>query len=56
MSRFGRLALVIYFLVGVFVAWTHGYIGVGFLRALANAILGVLLWFLVPLGVNLHVH
>lgn len=40
----------------MFVAWTRGYISVGFLKALASALLTVLLWFLVLLGVNLHVH
>jgi hypothetical protein len=56
MGRFGRLLILVYFVVGVFVAWTHGYLGVGFLRALASALLGIILWWLVPLGVNVHVH
>lgn len=54
--RFRRLAILVYLVIGVFVAWTRGYINVGFLKALVSALLTVLLWFLVLLGVNLHVH
>lgn len=54
--RFGRLVIVIYLVVGIIVAWGHGYIGFAFLRALASALLSIVLWWLVPLGVNLHIH
>jgi len=50
------LIVLIYLVVGVVVAWRHHYITFGFLKALASAILAVLLWFLVLLGVNLHIH
>jgi hypothetical protein len=48
--------LLIYVAVGFWVAWDHGYLGLAFLRTLASALLAILLWWLVPLGVNLHVH
>ncbi len=50
------LIVLIYLIVGVVVAWKHGYIWLGFLKTLASAILAILLWFLVLLGVNLHIH
>jgi hypothetical protein len=36
--------------------WDHGYLGLGWLRAFASAVLAILLWWLIPLGVNLHIH
>lgn len=54
--RFGRLVIVIYLVIGIIIAWGHGYIGFAFLRALASALLSIVLWWLVPLGVNLHIH
>jgi putative effector of murein hydrolase LrgA (UPF0299 family) len=51
-----RLVITIYVVVGIFVAWEHGYLGLGWLRAVASALLAIILWFLVPLGVNLHIH
>ncbi len=47
---------LIYLVVGVVVAWKHDYLTLAFLRALASALLAILLWFLVLLGVNLHIH
>jgi hypothetical protein len=38
------------------IAWNHGYLGLAWLRALASAILAILLWWLILLGVNLHIH
>lgn len=52
----GRLIILIYVVVGVFVAWDHGYLGLAWLRSVASALLAILLWWLVPLGVNLHIH
>jgi hypothetical protein len=34
----------------------HDYITVDLLRRVASALLAILLWFLVLLGVNLHLH
>jgi hypothetical protein len=54
----GRFSLVglIWVLVGIFVAWMHDYITVDLLRRIVSALLAILLWFLVLLGVNLHLH
>ena len=51
-----HLILLVYVAIGVWVAWDHGYLGLGFLRVLASALLAIFLWWLVPLGVNLHIH
>jgi hypothetical protein len=51
-----RLVVLIYMIVGAFVAWDHHYITLAWLRSLASALLAILLWWLVLLGVNLHVH
>jgi hypothetical protein len=53
--RIGRLLLLIYVLVGIYVAWVHDYLNPGVLRDIANALLAIFLWFLVLLGVNLHI-
>lgn len=50
------LIVLIYFVVGGFIAWDHGYLGLAWLRAFASAVLAIVLWWLIPLGVNLHVH
>jgi hypothetical protein len=52
----GRLIILIYVVVGIFIAWDHGYLGLAWLRSVASALLAILLWWLVPLGVNLHIH
>ena len=56
MFRVSRILLLIYIAVGVFVAWDRHYITLSWLRAVASALLAIFLWFLVLLGVNLHVH
>lgn len=49
------LILLAYLVVGIVVAATHHYFGhLGSLKGIAAAVLGVLLWPLVLLGVNLH--
>jgi hypothetical protein len=53
---FGRLIIFIYIVIGVFVAWDHHYLTLAWLKTLASAILALLLWWLILLGVNLHVH
>jgi hypothetical protein len=50
-----HLLWLIYIIVGLVVAWDRGYISVPLLKALLSAVLGILLWWLVLLGVNLHV-
>jgi len=49
------LIVLIYLLIGVFVAFDRGYITLALIKAVLSAILAVLLWFLVLLGVNLHI-
>jgi hypothetical protein len=48
---------VIYLIVGAVVAATHDYFEhVNALKQLLSAVLAVVLWPLVLLGINLHVH
>ncbi|HZB29154.1 MAG TPA: hypothetical protein VE465_03205 [Streptosporangiaceae bacterium] len=49
----GLLGLI-WVIVGVVIAWMHDYITVDLLRRLIAAALAILLWFLVLLGVDLH--
>jgi len=51
-----RLLFLIYILIGIFVAFNHNYINERFLKELVSALLAIFLWFLVLLGVNLHIH
>ncbi|MCP2340041.1 hypothetical protein [Actinomadura rupiterrae] len=46
----------LYLVVGVFVAWNRGYLTSDLLRRIAGALLAILLWFLVLLGADLHIH
>ncbi len=47
---------VIYIIIGIFVAWNRGYLNTPLIRAVGSALLAIFLWFLVLLGVNLHIH
>jgi hypothetical protein len=49
------LIVLIYIIIGIVVAWERGYITLALLKAVLSAILAILLWWLVLLGVNLHV-
>jgi hypothetical protein len=51
-----RLVILAYVVIGVVIAWGHGYMGLAWLRTLASALLAIFLWWLVLLGVNLHIH
>jgi hypothetical protein len=51
--RFGIIGLI-YIIIGLVVAWEKHYITVHLLKLVLSAILAVLLWWLVLLGVNLH--
>ena len=56
-SRWVRnLIILLYVVIGGFIAWDHGYLGLAWLRTLASALLAIFLWWLVLLGVNLHIH
>ena len=50
------LLIVLYLIVGLVIAWDHGYLGLNWLRSVASAVLAVFLWWLVLLGVNVHIH
>jgi hypothetical protein len=52
-----RVLLLIYVGVGIAIAWTHNYFDhLGTWRLILSAILAILLWPLVLLGINLHIH
>ena len=51
-----RLIYLVYILIGMVIAWDRGYIGLAFLKALVSVLLAILLWWLLLLGVNLHIH
>ena len=51
-----NLVILAYLVIGGVIAWDHGYLGLSWLRSFASAILAILLWWLIPLGVNLHIH
>lgn len=50
------LFALIYLAVGVIIAVSKHYITIAWLKTIASGILAVLLWWLVLLGVNLHLH
>jgi hypothetical protein len=47
---------LIYFIVGVVVAVQNHYITLSLLKTLGSAILAIALWWLVLLGIDLHLH
>jgi len=47
---------LIYIIIGVFVAWDRGYLYADLLRRIGSALLAIFLWFLILLGVDLHIH
>ncbi|MGH3124984.1 MAG: hypothetical protein ACRDPO_21635 [Streptosporangiaceae bacterium] len=49
-----RLLWLIYVIIGLVVAWDRGYITVRLLQLLLSALLAIWLWWLVLLGVSLH--
>jgi hypothetical protein len=49
------IVFIIYVLIGIFVAFDRGYITISLLKAVLSALLAVFLWFLVLLGVDLHI-
>ncbi|TDD17689.1 hypothetical protein [Nonomuraea diastatica] len=53
--RLRALIIVIYVAIGIYVAWVYDYITPGLLKDLAEALLSVFLWFLVLLGIDLHI-
>jgi hypothetical protein len=56
MRVIGGIVILVYILVGVLIANNHHYLNnVETLNAIVSAILAVLLWPLIILGVNLHI-
>jgi hypothetical protein len=53
--RWRSLVILIWVLIGIYVAWVYDYITPGILRTIAEALLAIFLWFLVLLGVDLHI-
>jgi hypothetical protein len=51
---FRSIIVLAYFVIGVVLAWDHGYLTLSWLRTLASVLLAVFFWWLIPLGVNLH--
>ena len=51
-----RLIVIIYVIIGLIVAWERGYITVYLLKLVLSALLAIWLWWLVLLGVSLHIH
>jgi len=49
------LVFLIYVLIGIFVAFDRHYITAALLKAVLSALLCIFLWWLVLLGVDLHV-
>lgn len=54
MKRSAGLIMIIYIVVGIVIAVSKHYITVGLLKSLGSALLGVFLWWLTLLGINLH--
>ncbi len=54
MRRFSLLGLV-YIGIGLYIAWSHHYVNVRVLKLVLQALLAIFLWFLILLGVDLHV-
>jgi hypothetical protein len=46
----------IWVIIGVVVAWGHGYIGVYVVKLAISALLALFLWPLVLVGISLHIH
>jgi hypothetical protein len=55
MRLFRFIVISLYIIIGIVIAWDHHYLGLAWLRTLASVLLAVFLWWLVLLGVNLHV-
>jgi hypothetical protein len=53
--RWRSLILLVYVIIGIYIAWVYDYITPAVLRDVAEALLAIFLWFLVLLGVDLHI-
>lgn len=53
----GRMLLAVYLIIGAFVSATHHYFAhLHVARQYGSAALAILLWPLLFLGINLHIH
>ena len=52
--RFSLLGLI-YILVGIYIAFAEGYIGIELVKRVLSALLAIFLWPLVLLGVDLTI-
>ncbi|MGI8427226.1 MAG: hypothetical protein ACR2FO_08035 [Actinomycetota bacterium] len=52
---FRSIGGIIYIIIGLVVANSHGYLGISDIGSLVSAILAILLWPLILFGVDLHV-
>jgi hypothetical protein len=50
-----RLLVLVWILVGIFVAYDRGYLPERLLRGALSGLLAILVWPLVLLGVNVHI-
>jgi hypothetical protein len=50
-----RLLLLLYIIIGIFVAFDRNYITESLLKGVLSALLAIFLWFLVLLGVDLKI-
>ena len=54
--RRSPLVAVVYLLVGALIAWRHHYfVHLSTVRQLGSAVLAVVFWPLILLGINLHI-
>ncbi|WP_049560278.1 hypothetical protein [Nonomuraea sp. SBT364] len=53
--RVRSLIFLVYVVIGIYVAWVYDYITPAVLRDIAEALLAIFLWFLILLGVDLHI-
>lgn len=51
-----HLIVLAYIGAGFFFAWDRGYLNVPILKTVGTVLLAILLWWLLLLGVNLHIH
>jgi hypothetical protein len=51
------LGTIVWLVIGVLIAAAHHYLGhISTIKAVASAALAIILWPLLLLGINLHVH
>jgi hypothetical protein len=50
------IIILIYLIVGVFIAWDKGYLHLTLLKAILSAVFAIFLWWLALLGISLHLH